>query len=202
MSEPPHSPLLVVLSGPSGVGKDAVLTRMRELGQPYHFTVTATTREMRAGEVDGVDYIFVARSEFRRMIDAGELLEHAEVYGNLNGVPLDQVADAMSSGRDVMVKVDVQGAATIRRLAPDALLIFLTAPSIDELEERLRRRMTESPDALAVRLATARAEIAEAPRFDYIVVNRNDRIDDAVRDIESVVERERRGRAAKRVRAV
>ncbi len=202
MSEPPHSPLLVVLSGPSGVGKDAVLTRMRELGQPYHFTVTATTREMRAGEVDGVDYVFVARSEFRRMIDAGELLEHAEVYGNLNGVPLDQVADAMSSGRDVMVKVDVQGAATIRRLAPDALLIFLTAPSIDELEERLRRRMTESPDALAVRLATARAEIAEAPRFDYIVVNRNDRIDDAVRDIESVVERERRGRAAKRVRAV
>jgi len=202
MSEPTHSPLLVVLSGPSGVGKDAVLARMRELGQPYHFTVTATTRERRTGEVDGVDYIFVAKTEFRRMIDAGELLEHAAVYGNLNGVPRNQVTDAMSRGLDVIVKVDVQGAATIRRLAPDALLIFLAAPSMDELEERLRRRMTESPDALRVRLKTARAEIAEAPRFDYIVVNRNDRIDDAVRDIESVIERERRWRAGNRVSAI
>ena len=202
MSEPTHSPLLVVLSGPSGVGKDAVLARMRELGQPYHFTVTATTRERRTGEVDGVDYIFVAKTEFRRMIDAGELLEHAAVYGNLNGVPRNQVTDAMSRGLDVIVKVDVQGAATIRRLAPDALLIFLAAPSMDELEERLRRRMTESPDALRVRLKTARAEIAEAPRFDYIVVNRNDRIDDAVRDIESVIEHERRLRAGDRVSAI
>ena len=202
MSDPAHSPLLVVLSGPSGVGKDAVLTRMRELDRPYHFTVTATTRKRRRGEVDGVDYIFVTRSKFRRMLDAGELLEHAQVYGNLNGVPREQVANAMSAGRDVMVKVDVQGAATIRRLVPDALLIFLAAPSIGELEGRLRRRMTESPDALKVRLETARAEIAKAPGFDYIVFNRNDRIDDAVRDIDSVVERERRLKAAGQVRAL
>ena len=187
-STPP--PLLVVLSGPSGVGKDAVLSRMRELGKPYHFTVTATTRKIRANEADGVDYIFIPEDEFRRMIDAGELLEHAEVYGNLYGVPRSQVANALDRGLDVIVKIDVQGAATIRRMVPDALFIFLAPPSIDDLAVRLRRRMTESSQALRLRLETARAEMAEAPKFDYVVYNHDDRLDDTVREIESAISRE------------
>ena len=124
--------------------------------------MTATTRKARANEVDGVDYIFVSEDEFRRMVDAGEMLEHAEVYGNLYGVPRSQVADALEKGLDVIVKIDVQGAATLRRVVPDAVFIFMAAPSMDRLEDRLRRRMTESPDALRVRLETARAEVAQA----------------------------------------
>jgi guanylate kinase len=146
---------------------------------------------MRANEVDGVDYIFVSVDVFRHMVDEGQMLEHAEVYGNLYGVPRAQVAEALERGLDVMVEIDVQGAATLRRVVPDAVFIFMAAPSMDRLERRLQRRKTESPEALRVRLETARSEISQAPRFDYIVINADDRIDDTVRDIESVMERER-----------
>ena len=184
-------PLLIVLSGPSGVGKDAALTRMRELGKPYHFTITATTREKRSSETDGVDYIFVSQPEFRRMIEAGELLEWAEVHDNLYGVPRSQVADALSRGLDVILKIDVQGAATIRRIVPDAVFIFLAAPSIEELARRLRRRMTESPEAFERRLQTAENEMAEASKFDHLVYNHRSKLDAAVREIESLISRER-----------
>ena len=162
------------------MGKDAVLARMRELGKPYHFTVTATTRPQRESERDGADYIFVSTQEFRRMIDRGELLEWAEVHGNLYGVPKSQITDALSRGRDVIVKPDVQGAATIKRLSPDALTIFLAPPNMDELARRLTARMTESTEDLSLRLATAELEMREAESFDYVVVNRQGDLDDAV----------------------
>lgn len=173
------------------MGKDAVLARMRELRKPYHFTVTATTRPQRESERDGADYIFVSTQEFRRMIDRGELLEWAEVHGNLYGVPKSQITDALSRGRDVIVKPDVQGAATIKRLSPDALTIFLAPPNMDELARRLTARMTESTEDLSLRLATAELEMQEAESFDYVVVNRQGDLDDAVEEIERIVEKER-----------
>ena len=191
--------LLIVLSGPSGVGKDAVLTRMRQQGKPYHFVVTATTRPIRPSEFEGRDYMFVDEHTFREMIDAGDLLEWAEVYGNLYGVPKSQIVDALGRGRDVIVKPDVQGAATIREKAPEALFIFLAPPNMQELEDRLSRRMTESPVALQRRLDTARQEMEEASRFDYVVVNHDGRMDDAVAEIETIIDRERRRTPRRRV---
>ena len=194
------SPLLLVLSGPSGVGKDAVLSRMRETGRPYHFSVTATTRPRRAGERDGVDYIFVTRQGFDDMVDSSELLEWAWVYGNLYGVPKAQVRDALARGRDVMIKADVQGAATIRELAPEAVFIFLAPPDLDALTLRLSQRLTESPETLRTRLQTAEEEMTKASDFDHVVVNHNGRLDEAVREIEAVVERERARKPPRRVR--
>ena len=189
-----EKPLIVVLSGPSGVGKDAVLSRMKQLGSPYHFTVTATSRTIRPGETDGVDFIFVSKETFSRMADADGLLESANVYGNMYGIPRDQVTKALESGQDVVVKIDVQGAATIRKLLPDALFIFLAAPEMRDVASRLKRRMTESPEALQRRLDTALKEMEEAPKFDFIVYNREGRIDDAAREIGSIIDRERTSR--------
>ena len=195
MSDPPPprpSPLLLVMSGPSGVGKDAVLSRMRQQGKPFHFTVTATTRRRRMAETDGIDYIFLSWESFQQMIKDGEFLEWAKVYGNLYGVPKAQVVCAFREGRDVIIKTDVQGAATIKKLAPDGVFIFLTPPSIDELEYRLSLRMSESSEALQVRLRTAEAEMEEASKFDYVVTNHRDRLDETVAEIESIVALERR----------
>ena len=189
-----EKPLIVVLSGPSGVGKDAVLSRMKQLGSPYHFTVTATSRTIRPGETDGVDYIFVSKETFSRMADADGLLESANIYGNMYGIPRDQVTKALESGQDVVVKIDVQGAATIRKILPDALFIFLAAPEMSDVASRLKRRMTESPEALQRRLDTALKEMEEAPKFDFIVYNREGRIDDAAREIGSIIDRERTSR--------
>jgi guanylate kinase len=191
-------PLLIVLSGPSGAGKDAVLARMRELRKPYYFTVTATTRSRRPTERNGVDYIFLSEDAFRRMIDGGELLEWAKVYNNYYGVPKAQVADALATGHDVFIKVDVQGAATIKRIAPEALFIFLWADK-DELARRLQDRMTESQDTLALRLKTAEAELQAASSFDYVVMNHRDRLDEAVEEIERIVARERRRTPPRRI---
>ena len=163
-------PLLIVLSGPSGVGKDAVLARMRELmrgkDNPWHITVTATTRPQRPNEHDGADYIFVTEETFRHMIERGQLLEFAEVYGNLYGVPKDQVEKALETGRDVIIKADVQGAATIRKVAPEAVFVFLAPPNMENLASRLRQRMTESPEALSLRLKTAQNEMGKISNFD------------------------------------
>ena len=187
-------PLIVVLSGPSGVGKDAVLSRMKQLGSPYHFTVTATSRTIRPGETDGVDYIFVSKETFSQMADADGLLESANVYGNMYGIPRNQVTKALEAGQDVVVKIDVQGAATIRKILPDALFIFLAAPEMSDVASRLKSRMTESPEALQRRLDTALKEMEEAPKFDFIVYNREGRIDDAAREIGSIIDRERTSR--------
>ena len=187
----PAPPLLVVLSGPSGVGKDAVLSVLRQYDQPWHFAVTATTRPMRPGERDGVDYIFLDPETFARMLERDEFLECAEVYGRWYGVPRSQARDAIRTGRDVFLKIDVQGAATIRRMAPEALLIFLMPPSMDDLRQRLEGRMTESSADVERRLATARQELAQIHNFDYRVINPDGHPEQAAADIAAIVTAEK-----------
>ncbi|MGC8873381.1 MAG: guanylate kinase [Chloroflexia bacterium] len=189
LGKPP--PLLVVLSGPSGVGKDATMTRMKERGIPLHYTVTATTRPPRPTEVHGRDYYFVSVEEFRRMIDEGELLEWALVYGDYKGIPRRQVRDALAQGKDVILRIDVQGAATVRKLAPEALLIFLAPPSMADLAARLRQRRTESEEALQRRLDAARREMDALPMFDYVVVNYQGCLDDTVDAILTILRAEK-----------
>ena len=186
-----QNPLLLVLSGPSGVGKDLLLSRLREAGRPYHFTVTATTRPIRGGELDGVDYHFVTRDQFKAMIDDNALLEWANVYGNYYGVPKAQVMQALNRGQDVILKIDVQGAATVREIAPEAVFIFLAPPSEDELERRLRGRRSESDATFATRTEELRNEFEEAEKFDYTVVHHTDATDEAALEIEDIISRER-----------
>ena len=180
-------PLLVVISGPSGVGKDVTIRLMKEQAFPFYFVVTATTRPRRAGEVDGVDYHFVSEAAFKQMIADGELLEHALVYGQYKGIPKAGVRTALASGQDVIMRIDVQGAATVRKLVPQAVTVFLVAESIEELERRLRNRRSEPPDVIATRIEKARAEMARAGEFDYVVVNRRDRLEDTVDVILAVI---------------
>ena len=184
-----RSPLLVILSGPSGVGKDAIVNRMRILDVPMHFTVTATTREIRPNEQEGVDYAFLSAKTFDEMREQREFLECAEVYGNWYGVPKSQVTNAMQSGIDVLIKADVQGAATIKRIAPQAVMVFVVPPSLHELERRLRWRMTESDESLRLRLETARGEMAHVAAFDYTVTN--DALDDAVHQLNCIITAEK-----------
>jgi len=177
-------PLLIVISGTSGAGKDSVaralVKRMAESSFPAHFVVTATSRQKREGEVDGVDYFFVTRDEFEQMIANDELIEYALVYDQYKGIPKEQARQAMDSGLDVVMRLDIQGAATIRSMAPEALLIFVTASSDQELADRLRRRHTESEEQLAIRLETARQEMAHIPDFDYVIPNRDGRFKDTI----------------------
>jgi guanylate kinase len=160
---------------------------MRDLEEPYHFTVTTTTRTKRNGETDGKDYIFVSQAEFRAQMEQDGFLEWAEVYGNYYGVPRNQVKTALKKGKDVIVKIDVQGAKTIKSLAPNALYIFLAPPSMDQLEKRLKERMTESPDSLKIRFETAAEEMKSAGWFDHVVINHEDQLDLAVAEIQNVV---------------
>jgi guanylate kinase len=187
---PPRTPLLIVISGPSGAGKDSVLRRMKERGLPFHFVVTATTRSRRAGEVQGKDYFFLTQDQFAEMIEQNELLEHAIVYNDYKGIPKQQVREALASGQDVIMRVDVQGAETIRSLCPEALLIFLTPATEDELIGRLSRRQTETPEGLTLRIATARQELGRLNLFDYFVVNADQRLDAAVDTIVAIIEAE------------
>ena len=183
-------PLLIVVSGPSGAGKDTVVQRMQERGLPFHFVVTATTRPKRPGETHGKDYWFVSKEDFARMIEQNELIEYALVYGDYKGIPRAQVREALASGKDVVMRLDVQGAETIRRLVPDALLIFITTDSEDELVKRLKTRDTETPDALAIRIATARRELKRVEAFDYVIVNHDFRLDDAVDTVQAIIKAE------------
>lgn len=191
----------MVLSGPSGVGKDSVLERMKERGLPFHFAVTATTRPRRPSEREGVDYQFLSEEEYDRLLAEDGFLEHASVYQHRYGVPRAPIRQALAEGRDVIMRTDVQGADTIRRLVPEALLIFLAPPSPEELEQRLRARETDSPAALEVRLATARKELARAEEFDYVVVNERDRLDETVERVLAIIAAEKRrpGRRPPRV---
>lgn len=195
----PAQPLLVVLSGPSGVGKDSILMRMRDIGFPFHFVVTATSRAQRPGERDGYDYHFVSKERFEEMIACSELLEWAEVYGHYKGIPKREVGQALQSGRDVILRIDVQGAATIKRLAPDAVFIFLAPGSFDELHNRLQWRRTESPDQMEQRLAMARREMDALDTFDYVVINREDHLDDAVGQIRNIMSAEKQRVRPRRV---
>ncbi len=184
-------PLLVVVSGPSGVGKDAVFQYMRELDRPWHFVVTATTRPRRRSERNGIDYLFLDTEEFEYMRKGEQFLECAEVYGNWYGVPKQQVKDALAKGKDVFVKLDVQGAATVRALVKDALMIFLAPPSIAELERRLRFRQSESVQTLRLRSEAAGDEMKAMEDFEFRVVNHNQRLDLAAFCIDAIVTAEK-----------
>lgn len=184
-------PLLIILSGPSGAGKDAVLNRMKELGLPFDYVVTSTTRPPRQGEKDGVEYTFVSESGFHEMLQRGDLVESAKVYGYWYGVPKHEVKQALDAGKDVILKIDVQGAATIRNLLPGAVLVFLTLPSLEEYEKRLRQRKTETDTDLKVRLGKVNEELRSMLIFDYVVVNHQNQLDAAVDQIKSIVTAEK-----------
>lgn len=166
------------------------MQRMKERGLPFHFVVTATTRPKRASETHGKDYWFVSKEEFARMIDEDELIEHAIVYGDYKGIPKQQVREALDSGMDVVMRLDVQGAETVRRLAHEALLLFITTESEEELVRRLETRKTETADSLALRIATARKELKRVEAFDYVIVNREFHLDETVDTIRAIIDAE------------
>ncbi len=193
-------PLLVVISGPSGVGKDSVIGELKKKDKPWHFTVTATTRAARPGETDGVDYVFLDTETFLAMRDSGQLLESAEYSGRWYGVPRGQVSEALKQGKDVFLKIEVQGAETIRALAPEAVLIFLAPASFEELAGRLGQRQTEAAEEAARRLEIARQELAQVSRYDYCVLNRDGRLEEAAAHIEAIIIAEKCRVATRRVR--
>jgi guanylate kinase len=185
-------PRLIVISGPSGVGKDTIIDRMRVLYPAMHFAVTATTRAKRPGEVDGFHYHFYTPERFTRELAAGEFLEHASVYGNYYGVPRTPIRQALAAGQDVVLKVDPQGAEHFRRLTPTGIFIFIAPPSMVELERRLRVRKADDAAAMERRLRTARRELATVELFDYVVFNESAREDDTVAQIMAILTAERR----------
>ena len=181
------TPLLIVLSGPSGAGKDALLTRLRETSYPLQYITTLTTRPKRTNERDNVDYHFVSSADFQKMIKDNELLEWANVYGNWYGVHREPAKKALESGQNTIVKVDTQGAAAIKKILPEAVFVFLMTPSLEELTTRLTQRRTESPFDLARRIETARQEIAQLPLFDYVILSNRDEIDQAAAQIKAII---------------
>ena len=188
----PQHPVLIVITGPSAVGKDTIARGLIEQNpEQYYFVVTATTRPPRKDEVDGVDYFFVSNDEFARMIDEGELLEWAIVYNDFKGVPKKQIREALASGRDVIMRVDVQGAATIRKLIPNATFIFLSVESEKSMVRRLQNRKSESDDQLSLRIASARKEMQRVAEFDYYVVNHEGQSDQTVQTISAIIVAER-----------
>ena len=185
------APLLLIISGPSGVGKDTVLDAMRAAGLAFHFVVTSTSRPPRPGEVDGEDYVFVSRDEFERMIAHDELIEYALVYDQYKGIPKKHVRQALASGQDVVMRLDVQGAETVKSLIPEAISVFLIAPSLEILEQRLRARRSDTPAQIQTRLDKAQAEMEALAHFDYAVPNRDGQVERAVADIEAILRAER-----------
>ena len=211
MTEPPvrvgaAGALLVIISGPSGVGKDTIIDEMRrreaEAGTDgsRHYVVTVTTRAPRAGEVDGVDYHFVTREQFLRIRAARGFLEANEVHGNWYGSPRDQVREALAAGRDVILKIDVQGAASVKARVDAALLIFLVPPSMEELFQRLRTRATETADELELRQRNAAIELARQGDYDQVVVNETGEVDRTAAEIQAIVAQEKRRSADRRIR--
>ena len=188
---PPRPPLLLVLSGLSGAGKDTVLDSLKQSGFPAVHVTTVTSREPRPNERDGEHYHFISNNEFQEMKDTGALLESASVYGNWYGVPREPVNQALDSGQDVVIKVDVQGALTIKKIVPGAVLIFLAPPSVEELVTRLRQRRTETEADLDFRLKTANEELKQLPMFDYVVLNRQGEVNRAVADIKAIFQAEK-----------
>mgnify|MGYP006282433911 CR=1 FL=1 len=188
---PITGPLLIVVSGPSGVGKDMILRRMRAVDANLQYITTLTTRKKRTGEVDNEHYHFVSQGKFDAMIEENKLLEWANVYGNWYGVPREPVENALKQGRDTIVKVDIQGVATIKKIIPDAVTIVLMPLSIDELTRRLNQRSTETPFDLALRIKTAQSEVDQLEAFDYVVFNREGEADTAVSEIRAIITAEK-----------
>eukprot|EP00242_Pyramimonas_sp_CCMP2087_P010848 CAMPEP_0198199624 /NCGR_PEP_ID=MMETSP1445-20131203/2867_1 /TAXON_ID=36898 /ORGANISM="Pyramimonas sp., Strain CCMP2087" /LENGTH=264 /DNA_ID=CAMNT_0043869509 /DNA_START=257 /DNA_END=1051 /DNA_ORIENTATION=+ len=185
---PPPKPHVFLICGASGVGKDAVLTRLQELRPDLYFVVTATSRAMRPGEVDGKDYFFISNKEFEKMIADGELLEHAVVYGQYKGIPKGQIRAALKENTDVVLRLDVQGAATMRKILPGIITIFLVAESERALVERLVGRQTEDLDSLKLRVETARQETARYTEFDYVLPNVTGQLDETAKMIAKIID--------------
>ena len=183
-------PLVVVISGPSGVGKDAVVKSLQARDQNLRFVVTMTSRKPRDGEVDGVDYLFVTKEEFEARIVADEFAEHALVYTDYKGVPKAHINEALDSEKDVILRVDVQGAQTLRRNYPGAVLIFLIPSNQKDWFDWLRQRKSETKESMAIRLETARQELTHLPEFDYVVVNEQGKLDKTVDTIQAIIEAE------------
>ena len=184
---PPAAALPIIISGPSGVGKDAVIKRLQDKRPDLHFVVTATSRPMRPGEQEGVDYFFVSKQQFEEWIATDRLLEHAVVYGEYKGIPKEQVEMALRKGSDVILRIDVQGAATMKRLLPEAVSVFLVAESEKELVDRLVARKTEEGDRMQTRIDTAREEMSRMQEFDYVVVNRDGQMEETVERLEGII---------------
>jgi guanylate kinase len=195
-SIPGGRPLLVVMSAPSGAGKDAVRELMRDWGFPAYFAVTATTRPKRDTEVHGRDYLFVDEAAFDKLEHDEELIEHATVYGRRYGVPRSQILEPLAEGKNVVARVDVQGAATLKRLVPDALLIFIAPPSLEEAQRRLQGRDTDSASDVKIRVEMAASEMEAANDFDYVVVNETNQLETAVRTIFEIIAAEKARRNA------
>ena len=180
---------MVIISGPSGVGKDAVIEAMQRRRPPHprSYVITVTTRDRRPAEIDGVHYHFLSLDDYQRLVSIEGLLEASEVHRNWYGTPRDQVQSALSAGKDAILKIDVQGADKIRARVPDALLIFVVPPNMEELERRLVNRGTEPPKDLDIRLRNARIEMARRGEFDHVVVNETDRVDETAAEIDAII---------------
>ena len=192
----------MIISGPSGVGKDAIIDAMkrRQPTHPRHYVITVTTRERRANEVDGVHYHFLTLEDYHLLVAEEGLLEASEVHGNWYGTPRDQVQSAVGHGVDAILKIDVQGADKVRARIPEALLIFVVPPSIEELERRLRERRTETREQAELRLRNARIEMARTGEFDHVVVNETDKVDATAEAIDGIIAAEHRRYADRRIR--
>ena len=188
------SPMLVIISGPSGVGKDTIIEALQRRGHlpAYHYVVTCTTRAPRGNEIDGVSYNFVTVPEFLALRDAGELLEANEVHGNWYGTPRAGVRDALARRQHAILKIDVQGAEAVKREVPGALLIFVLPPSMETLVEHLKARRTESAEQLEIRQRNAALELARKDDYDYVVVNEEGRVDLTAAKIEEIIDQEER----------
>ncbi|MBE3561309.1 MAG: guanylate kinase [Ktedonobacteraceae bacterium] len=179
--------LLFVLSAPSGTGKDTVIKALKERGMDFHVVASVTTRPARPGESEGNPYYFVSQDTFEHMVAHNELLEYANVHGNWYGQPIRQIREHLQAGRDVLLKIDVQGAATVRQKVPGAIFIFLVPGSIEELAERLTSRQTETEAQLRRRLLDAHKELAQWERYDYVIENRQGQLDAAVDRLRAIM---------------
>ena len=185
-----QKPLVIVLSGPSGVGKDSVLKAMQSRGMAFHFVVTSTDRKPRKEEVNGVDYNFISTERFENMIRNDEFVEHARVYGDYKGVPKAQIQGALASGKDVVLRLDVQGAARVRELFPDSIQIFLIPENEDKWRQRFISRKSETEEMLQQRMLIAHEELKRVDEFDYVVINCTDCLDTTVNQIAAIIEAE------------
>lgn len=194
--------MIVIISGPSGVGKDTIIRKLRERHPDprRHFVVTYKTRQPRSGEVGGLDYHFVSLDDFLRMQVEGELLEASEVHGHWSGTPREQVAQALSEGRDAILKIDVQGADKIKALVPETLRIFVAPPSAEDRRQRLAERATETAEEQAQRNRDAELEMARSREYDYVVVNETGQVERTAEQIDEILRRERELHADRRVR--
>jgi guanylate kinase len=193
---------LIIISGPSGVGKDTIIQALRRRPGPdrFHYVVTCTTRARRPGEVDGVSYRFVDRPTFESLLRDGELLEANEVHNNFYGTPRGQVREALAAGRDVVLKIDVQGAQKVKELVPGALLIFLVPPSQEDLFQRLRSRATETADDLEIRQRNAAVELARQGDYDHVVVNETGQVERTAAEIDAIISQEKARHPTRRLR--